>query len=188
MSDPYRNVLLQRIRFAPLQGSIEDYHLYALIAPTSVTVAIHNTAWGGEYKGTPMLMAKRGEGALALARSAPWIAMSAGFVGYSDGWQDLSRNKRLTQFYRRAENGNVALVGEVDVRTTGGAFVLALGFGEDFSGAGQQSLASLFAGFDAARTVYLRDWQSWQQSLLPLSDNAGSARSVSHQRCCTSCT
>lgn len=171
MSDPYRNVLLQRIRFAPLQGSIEDYHLYALIAPHLGNRGNHNTAWGGEYKGTPMLMAKRGERALALACSAPWIAMSAGFVGYSDGWQDLSRNNRLTQFYRRAEDGNVALVGEVDVRTTGGEFVLALGFGEDFSGAGQQSLASLFAGFDAARTVYLRDWQSWQQSLLPLSDN-----------------
>ncbi len=32
-SDPYRNVVLQRIRFVPLQGKLADYRLYALLAP-----------------------------------------------------------------------------------------------------------------------------------------------------------
>ena len=38
----------------------------------------------------------------------------AGFVGVSDGWQDLPRNRQLTWSYDRVENGNVALVGEID--------------------------------------------------------------------------
>ena len=65
----------------------------------------------------------------------PWPARppgstgSAGFVGASDGWQDLSRHRRLTWDYDRAEDGNVALTGEVDLGACGGAFVLALGFG-----------------------------------------------------------
>src|SRR5205085_8876234 len=32
-SDPYRNVVLQRVRFLPLQGKLADYRLYALLAP-----------------------------------------------------------------------------------------------------------------------------------------------------------
>src|ERR1700741_4230386 len=32
-SDPYRNVVLQRIRFVPLKGKLADYRLYALLAP-----------------------------------------------------------------------------------------------------------------------------------------------------------
>src|SRR2546425_2445632 len=30
LTDPYHNVVLQRIRFEPLQGELADYHLYAL--------------------------------------------------------------------------------------------------------------------------------------------------------------
>ena len=32
-TDPYRSVVLQRIRFQPLQGALADYRLYALISP-----------------------------------------------------------------------------------------------------------------------------------------------------------
>lgn len=56
-----------------------------LFAPHLGNCGNHDTAWVGEYTGAPMLMAKRGESALALACSPPWIGMSVGFVGYSDG-------------------------------------------------------------------------------------------------------
>ncbi len=69
--------------------------------------------------------------------------MSVGFAGYSDGWQDLSRNFQLTNLYQRAENGNVALTGEIDLAATGGEFVLALGFGNIWAEAGEQVRASL---------------------------------------------
>jgi len=45
--------------------------------------------WVGDYKGTPMLLAERENYALALASTAPWLARSVGFVGFSDGWQQL---------------------------------------------------------------------------------------------------
>ena len=55
-----------------------------------------------------MLFAEREHHALALASSAPWLARSVGFVGVSDGWQELHAHKRLDHTYTRAENGNVA--------------------------------------------------------------------------------
>ncbi len=174
LTDPSRDVLLQRVSFASLQGSIADYHLYVLLAPHLANHGSHNSAWVGDYKGTRMLLAERDGAALALGCSAGWLKMSAGFVGYSDGWQDLWHHKQMTWSYLRAENGNVALVGEVDLRATGGQFTLALGFGDNASEAGQRALASLLGGFARARSVYIRDWQNWQQPLLNPSANEDS--------------
>ena len=33
ITDPARDVVLQRTRFVPLQGSLTDYHLYVILAP-----------------------------------------------------------------------------------------------------------------------------------------------------------
>ena len=94
--DPKRDVLLQNTRFTPLQGGLGDYHLYALLAPHLGNQGGNNTAWLDYYKGMPMLFAQRENITLALACSTPWIRRSAGFVGYSDGWQDLNQNGRKT--------------------------------------------------------------------------------------------
>ncbi len=76
-----------------------------------------------------MLFAQRESTALAFACSVPWLKLSAGFVGFSDGWQDLAQHYQMTSDYTRAENGNVALTGEIDLAAWNGAFTLALGFG-----------------------------------------------------------
>ena len=94
LADPTYDVVLQRIKFTPLKGSRGDYHLYVLLAPHLGNRGAGNTAWLGDYKGVPMLFAERDGNALALACSAPWVKRSAGFVGTSDGWQDLHRHKQ----------------------------------------------------------------------------------------------
>ena len=85
LTDPYRNVVLQKILFEPLRGELADYHLYALLAPHLANWGKENTAWVGDYKGVPMLFAEHDGCALAFACSVPWKKRSAGFVGYSDG-------------------------------------------------------------------------------------------------------
>ncbi len=170
IADPHRDVVLQRIVFTPLLGALDDYHLYVLLAPHLANCGWGNTAWVGNYKGVPMLFAQRDDCALVLAASAPWLKRSAGFVGYSDGWQDLARNKTMTQEYVRAENGNVALIGEVDLKSCAGSFVLALGFGQNPAEAGHRARSSLLDGFEASRAAYVDGWQAWQKSLLSLGD------------------
>jgi glucoamylase len=168
LSDPQRDVVLQYTHFIPLKGTLDKYHLYVLLAPHLGNRGAENNAWIGDYKGVPMLFAEREGNALALACSVPWLKGSAGFVGISDGWQDLSAHKILTWFYDRAENGNVSLTGEIDLTKSEGSFLLALGFGLNAAEAGQRVLASLLDGFDAAKSVYVREWQDWQRTLLPL--------------------
>ena len=166
ITDSKRAVILQATRFIPLQGTLQDYHLYVLLAPHLGNQGAGNTGWVGEVKGVPMLFAEREGTALALACSTDWLARSVGFVGHSDGWQDVSRHHRMTWHYTRAENGNIALIGEVDLLACQGEFVLALAFSHTGLEAGHKALASLFDGFPAAQTQYLHDWQEWQHGLL----------------------
>lgn len=172
-SDPYRNVVLQKIRFVPLIGKLSDYRCYVLLAPHLANWGNGNTGWTGDYKGHPMLFATREHVALALACSVPWLAQSVGFVGYSDGWQDLSKNFRLTEQYTRAENGNIALTGEVDLNACGGEFVLALGFGRNEWESGQEALSSLLEDAREVREHFVRHWQVWHSTLLKLDRPSG---------------
>lgn len=164
VADPSTNVVLQRIVFLPRTGALADYRVYALLAPHLHNHGAGNTAWVGDYKGTPMLFAERDGHALALASSAPWASRSVGFVGVSDGWQQLQADRRIVVAYERAENGNVALTGELDLTTSAGECVLALAFGRTWSEAGQQALSSLFSGFDTVASQYIGSWQRWHRN------------------------
>ena len=166
--DPKRDVLLQSTQFTPLQETLADYHLYALLAPHLGNQGGNNTAWVDDYKGVPMLFAMRGNITLALACSTPWIKRSAGFVGFSDGWQDLDQHGVMEWAYDRAENGNVALTGEVDLVKSQGSFTLALGFGLSAPEAGLRVLSSLNEGFESAKTIYVNEWRDWHKTCLYL--------------------
>ncbi len=179
LTDPRRDVLLQLVRFTPLVGAAADYHLHALLAPHLGNRGAGNTAWVGDYKGVPMLFAARHGYALALACSAPWLRRSAGFVGASDAWQDLKRHGVMAWQYDRAENGNVALAGEIDLVAAGGEFVLVLAFGRTWAEAGQEARASLLDGFAAARDLYIAGWRRWLDGVgLPLRAGEESARDL----------
>ncbi len=170
LTDPYRNVVLQKVRFQPLQGTLADYHVHALLAPHLANFGYGNTGWVGDYKGVPMLFAQRDGCALAFACSVPWRKLSAGFAGSSDGWQDLSQHYQMTWEYTRAENGNIALTSEIDLTAHNGEFVLALGFGSIWSEAGQQALSTLLENYEAIREHYVMHWRDWHKRLINLDE------------------
>ena len=168
LTDPWRNVVLQKIRFVPLQGSLSDYRLYGLLASHIANMGYGNTGWVGDYKGYPMLFAQRDSCALALGCSAPLPRRSIGFAGVSDSWQDLSQHFQMTWEYDRAENGNIALTAEIDLAACNGEFIVALGFGGSPAEAGQQVLSSLLSSYDVTRKEYVFHWRNWQQTLKKL--------------------
>jgi glucoamylase len=170
LTDPWRNVVLQKIRFVPLQGDLRTYRVYALLASHLGNFGYGNTGWLGDYKGKPMLFARRDSLALALACSAPMPKRSVGFAGVSDGWQDLSQNYQMTWEYDSAENGNIALTAEIDLAACHGEFILALGFGEIWAQAGQQVVSSLLAAYETTRKDYVFHWQHWQKTLRKLDE------------------
>ena len=88
---------------------------------------------------------------------------SVGFVGHSDGWQDLSRNFQLTREYARAENGNIALTGEID---------LADNEASSFRARLRRKLVrgGTTGSFQPTRSLhelrdYVSQWKDWQEGL-----------------------
>ncbi|GAC1648903.1 MAG: glucan 1,4-alpha-glucosidase [Herpetosiphon sp.] len=174
VADPKRDVVLQRTRFVPLQGALADYHVYAILAPHLGNRGYGNTGWCDSTKGVPMLFADcPGEAALAFACSTGWRTRSVSFVGPQDDWHDLFQHHQLTRTYTRAENGNVALTGEVEFGAGAGQFVLVIAFGLHAFSAGHHARASLFDGFDDVVQRYTVAWQSWQANLLSLDAPTG---------------
>jgi glucoamylase len=169
VTDPKRDVVLQRIRFEVLKPELgRTYRLYGMLAPHLVNRGANNTGWVGDYKGIRMMFASGGVSALAFGCSVPWRRASVGFVGSSDGWQDISRHKQLTSEYDRAENGNIAMTGEIDIAACEGEFTIAIGFGRVAEEAGHRTRASLHDGFYMAFDAYAESWRKWHKGLEPL--------------------
>ncbi len=176
VADPQRDVVLQNNRFEPLQGALKDYQVYVLLAPHLGNRGMGNNAWIGDYKGVPMLFAEREGIALALACDISWLKRSVGFVGTSDGWQDLYQHKQMTWIHQRATDGNVALTGEIDLTASKGKFMLALGFGLNPAEAGQRALFSIMRGFETIREDYMREWKNWKKTISPLREESASEK------------
>jgi len=177
IADPLRPVILQQIRFLPLQGARDSFELFALAAPHLGNRGRENTAFIGNYKSVPMLFAERDGLALALACSSGWQKRSVGFVGQSDGWQDLEMHQELTWEFTRAENGNVALTGQIAL-TSDEPVTLALAFGRTPAEAGFHAAASLAESFADSRAAYIADWKEWQATLRPLDSSDFSKRDL----------
>ncbi|MDE3024620.1 MAG: glucan 1,4-alpha-glucosidase, partial [Acidobacteriota bacterium] len=149
--DPLRDVLL-----ISHQLTGEGRLLYPLLAPHLGGSGYGNTAWvdGG-------LHAAKGAEALALLSATPFARASAGFVGASDGWQDFARNGAMTWEFARAENGNVALIGELPP----GEGVLALGFAATPEGAATLAGSALAEGYEPIRERFVAGWETWRDGL-----------------------
>ncbi len=183
ISDPARDAVLQRTKFISRVESAKSLRLHVLLAPHAANCGMGNTAWVGDYKGHPMIFAERNGVAMALAASVPWKGRSVGYVGSSDGWQDLIQHKRLTWQFDRAENGNVAMIGELDWQVEAGApFTIVVAFGTHSSEAGQRASACLLEDFEAQKERYFDEWREYYANLdgnFDENDRDGSLRKVS---------
>jgi glucoamylase len=148
--DPGRDALLVGFR---LEG--EGFCLYPLLAPHLGGSGWGNTAWVEEGA----LLAMKGEEALALL--GPFVRGSAGYVGFSDGWQDFAKNGAMTWTFPRAEDGNVALMGEVGEAEG----TLALAFASTPEGAKTLAKSALAEGLEGVRARVRGLWKEAQAGL-----------------------
>ncbi|HVU50383.1 MAG TPA: glycoside hydrolase family 15 protein [Polyangia bacterium] len=149
--DPVRDVLLVRFELAG------PYALAVVLAPHLGGTGADNTAWTE----ADALVAQHDSHALALVTDPPFSRPSAGFVGSSDGWQDLRQHHELTWSFSRAERGTVALAAQLD----GPRGVMALGFANSPTGARSIAAASIAEGLDVARATFREGWEAWAKTL-----------------------
>jgi glucoamylase len=93
-----------------------------------------------------------------MACSTGFSRRSVGYVGFSDGWQDLMDNFKMDWQFQAAENGNIALTGEINLPGTG-EFTMAVAFGRSYQSTTAKLFQSLAEPFESHRQAYVRQWQ-----------------------------
>ncbi len=158
LTDPHRSVLLVHTKLEILDDKLKDkLRLYALLAPHIERSGAGNTGRCEDISGSKLLHARRNGFHLVMGCTTHFSRMSVGYAGASDGWQDL-RNYKMDWEFTLAEDGNVALTGEIDPRR-GTEFTVAIAMGQSFQSAAAKLLQSLAYPFDKHREGYERQWK-----------------------------
>lgn len=160
LTDPTRDSMIQQTTIQWEEQSLDKIKLYNLLAPHLGNKGQDNSAWVIHKDDLEILVAKREDSALAMVCSLPFINSSVGYVGVSDGWQDLKAHKKMDWNYDEATNGNVALCSEIDI-SSNNSFTIVLGFGTDIDLAIKNALDSLHDGFDKIKASYIKEWKDW---------------------------
>ena len=117
-----------------------------------------NSGWCSEIGAIKLIHAQREDVHLVMACSSGFSRRSVGYVGVSDGWQDLMHNFKMDWEFQAAENGNIAATGEIDLPDSG-EFTIAVAFGRSYQSAATKLLQSMAEPFESNRQSYVRQWQ-----------------------------
>ncbi len=163
--DPHSPVVLLRVRLEADPSLLAKLRLYALLSPHLGGGGAGNSARVAEVAGKRVLLAWKDANTLTMAASCGFSRASCGFVGVSDGWQDLKHDFHMHWEYGSATDGNIAVMGEVDLaRAEAPApnrreFTLAIGFGQSAHAALAAAMSSLAVPFADHLSRFLRQWQ-----------------------------
>ena len=159
LTDPHRSVLLVHTKLEVFDESLRGkLRLYSLLAPHLAGFGAGNSGSCTEIGGNKLMHAQRQNVHLLMACSSGFFRRSVGYVGFSDGWQDLMDNFKMDWQFRTAPNGNIALTGEIDLPNTG-EFTIAVALGRSYQSAATKLFQSLAEPFESKREGYVRQWQ-----------------------------
>jgi glucoamylase len=160
--DPHHSVILQRVRLEAHEALLPRLKVYALLAPHLDGGGEGNTARAVDIAGHKVLLAWKNQWSLAMGSTCGFARVGCGFVGSSDGWRDVMDNYRMDWEFGSATNGNVAMLGELNLCAAGSGgsreFVLAIGLGEGHHTALQKTVSALVTPFEQHRDRFISQW------------------------------
>ena len=159
LTDPHRSVLLVHTKLEVFDESLRGkLRLYALLAPHLAGFGASNSGSCTEIGDYKLMHAVRENVHLLMTCSSGFTRRSVGYVGFSDGWQDLMDNFKMDWQFRTASNGNIALTGEIDLPDSG-EFTVAVALGRSYQSAATKLFQSMAEPFESKREAYVRQWQ-----------------------------
>ncbi len=165
--EPHLSCLLQHITIEGDPEVLKMLKFYVLCSPHLDVGGANNSGYVMHSPEHDLLMAERDGNWLALGADIPFRKLSAGYVGESDGWRDLTQNFEMKWEFDKAENGNVALFGELDLNEAR-EFTLGLSFGSGSQHAMSTLFQSLAIPFAEHREKYIEQWQRPCRHILPI--------------------
>jgi glucoamylase len=173
IGDPHIPCLLEHVRVEPRSDDLADrLRLFVLAAPHLGVSGWGNSAAVYRILDRMVLTAERPGVALALSANVPFVDASVGYVGASDGWNDVSQHFGMDWHFDLAPEGNVALTGEIPLGSTK-EFTLGLAFGRNLPSAVTSLFQSLGTPFEIHRHRFLEQWARTATHELPLAGPHG---------------
>ena len=172
VADPHLSCILQHTTLTGDPDWLDRLQLYALCAPHLEVGGSGNNGHVVEIAGRYILTAQKGETWLALGATVPFKRLSCGYVGQSDGWTDLADNFQMDWDFDSAIDGNISLMGELDLATTK-EFTIGLAFGSSLHNAISTLFQSLNIPFPQQQQTYLEQWQRSHTKIRPLEHISG---------------
>jgi glucoamylase len=166
--DPHHSVVLMRVRLVGHADLLPRLKVYALLAPHLDGGGAGNSARAVDISGHKVLMAWKDNWSLAMSASCGFSRLSCGFVGVSDGWRDLMDDFKMDWQFGSATNGNIAVMGELDLKghvaqgdgtESAVEFTVAIGIGAGHHTAAQKTMGALAMPYAELRKRFIEQWQ-----------------------------
>ena len=181
LSNPHFSTVIVRVKVEGDEEVLSRMKGYALLAPHLNGGGAGNSARSVDVAGKRCLLAWKGNTSLAMGASCGFTRSSCGFVGVSDGYQDVFSNMQMKWQFGEALNGNIAVMGEIDIARHR-EFTVAIAFGDGHHAA----LAGLLQTCAAPHTDHLKRFVlQWGRAASPerlaqASTDGGCLMRVSH--------
>jgi len=179
ITNPHLACILQHVQLIGDEAFISKLHLYMLCAPHLQVGGWSNNGYVIQVAGRKILMAQKAGVWLALGGTLQFSRASCGYVGRSDGWTDLAGNFQMDWEFDQASDGNIALMGQVDL---GGKrdFTMGLAFGDTEHCAITTLFQALGIPFKEHLKRYTEQWDRTSAHRLPLEKFSSDDGSLYH--------
>jgi glucoamylase len=175
IADPHHPVVLMNVKIAGDEDILSRLKCYVLLAPHLDGGGAGNSARSISVAGKRSILAWKNNFALVMGVSCGFTRSSCGFVGTSDGYQDLSTHMKMEWQWGSALDGNIAIMGEIDVAKHR-EFTVAIGFGHGFHAALSGMMQTLSTPYDLHAKRFIEQWHR------AMSPSALAAASTDHGR------
>ena len=168
---PQDSCLLMHASIDAPEDLLARLRVYVLLAPHLGIGGSGNSARRHTIGKSGMLVAWKGGTYLALGTDKGFNRTSCGFVGHSDGWQDLHDNFLMDWSFEQAIDGNIAMIGEVDL-SSGGDFTVAISFGDALHAAVTSLKQVLAEPFSVQSDMFVSQWKRSCEGVIPLGEHS----------------
>jgi glucoamylase len=181
VTDPHHPVVLMNVKIEGDEAILSRLKCYALLAPHLDGGGAGNSARSLDIAGQRCILAWKNNVSLAFGADCGFTRSSCGYVGTSDGYQDLSSHMQMTWQFGQALNGNIALMGEIDVSKCR-EFTIAISLGDGHHSALASMMQTLATPYAEHRARFIAQWHRAPApvGLATVSTDGGNLMRVSH--------
>jgi len=181
ITDPHQSVVLMNVKVTGDEAVLERLKCYALLAPHLNGGGAGNSARSVQVAGRRSLLAWKGTTSLVMGCNCGFTRSSCGYVGASDGFQDLLTDMKMTWQFGQALDGNIAVMGEIDVAKNR-EFTVAIALGDGHHAALAGAMQALITPYSVHCDRFIEQWlrAKTPENLAAVSTDEGRLSRVSH--------